>query len=415
MTLYYSLLKAFLDGSLYKKYKNVLDGEFIKENYPELFKLFQCLALLHSQQPDDQVFSLQDLEVSLETYYPNSDRASYTAIFRQLSETTSDPNTILVYLEQVKKRQLASDLAHISLAVAEGRKDWTAIKEVTDAAEKDITSLISVKPNIFVDDDLETLLQTHRHTKGLRWRLNSLNTSLGSLRKGDFGFLFARPESGKTTLLASEVSYMAEQATGPVIWFNNEEQGGKVVLRCYQASLGLLQPQLDIDPAGNKQKYWANTKRNIKVIHDADGGITKSFVEEVCKEHQPALIIFDQIDQIHGFTADRDDIELKQKYIWARELAKQFGPVIAVCQAGGSGDGKRWLTMNDVDNSKTGKQSAADWILGIGKDYDEGHEFVRYMYLSKNKLVGDDDTIPNRRHDRWEVKFRPDIARYEDF
>jgi replicative DNA helicase len=71
------------------------------------------------------------------------------------------------------------------------------------------------------------------------WRLKSLNTALGSLRMGDFGFVFARPETGKTTFLASEVTFMAEQTEGNILWFNNEEQGGKVKSRCYQATLGL--------------------------------------------------------------------------------------------------------------------------------------------------------------------------------
>jgi transketolase len=35
-------------------------------------------------------------------------------------------------------------------------------------------------------------------------------------------------------------------------------------------------------------------------------------------------------------------------YIWARELAKEFAPVIGVCQAGASGENKMWLDMNDV-------------------------------------------------------------------
>ena len=56
-------------------------------------------------------------------------------------------------------------------------------------------------------------------TPGLRWRLGSLNRMLGSLRKGDFGFIFARPETGKTTFLASEVTNFATQLEQPILWF----------------------------------------------------------------------------------------------------------------------------------------------------------------------------------------------------
>jgi len=71
--------------------------------------------------------------------------------------------------------------------------------------------------------------------------------------------------------------------------------------------------------------------------------------------------------------------------------------------------------MSDVNNSKTGKQGEADWILGIGKTLDDSQEFVRFLHLSKNKLGGDLDSDEEMRHGKWEVKIRPDIARYEDY
>jgi hypothetical protein len=122
----------------------------------------------------------------------------------------------------------------------------------------------------------------------------------------------------------------------------------------------------------------------------------------------------DQIDKIRGFEQDRNDLMLGSLYQWAREIAKQYAPVIAICQASGEGEGVRWLDMSHVANAKTSKQAEADWILGIGKSNDEGMEYIRYLNISKNKLVGDDDTLSDRRHGRMEVLIRPDIARYED-
>jgi hypothetical protein len=70
--------------------------------------------------------------------------------------------------------------------------------------------------------------------------------------------------------------------------------------------------------------------------------------------------------------------------------------------------------MSNVANAKTSKQAEADWILGIGKVNDPGYENVRYLHLSKNKLMGDEDSKPDQRHGRREVIIRPDIARYVD-
>lgn len=249
-------------------------------------------------------------------------------------------------------------------------------------------------------------------TQGLRWRLPCLNKSLGSLRKGDFGFIFARPETGKTTFLASEATHMLEQTNRPIIWFNNEEQGEKVMIRCIQASLGKSQAELFSDLPKHKADFYELTKRNLKIVDSAS--IHKSYVEKVCKAVEPALIIFDQIDKIKGFEEARTDLTLGAIYQWARELAKDFAPVIAVCQADGTGEGVKWLNMGHVANAKTAKQAEADWILGIGKSNQEGLEYVRHLNISKNKLVGDEDSIPELRHGKLDVIIKPEVARYED-
>jgi hypothetical protein len=125
-------------------------------------------------------------------------------------------------------------------------------------------------------------------------------------------------------------------------------------------------------------------------------------------------VIFDQIDKIKGFAADREDLRLGAIYVWARELAKMYCPVIGVCQADGQAENVKWLTMEHVSNAKTSKQAEADWILGIGKIHAEGADYSRYLNISKNKLLGDPDTVADFRHGRFETYIEPQIARYVD-
>jgi predicted acylesterase/phospholipase RssA len=160
----------------------------------------------------------------------------------------------------------------------------------------------------------------------------------------------------------------------------------------------------------NKEKYEKVTQNRIKILNLEDSGSTQR-IEYILNETKPALIIFDQIDKIRGFKADRYDLQLKSLYQWARELAKKYAPVIAVSQAGGTGEGKIWLTMDDVDSSKTAKQGEADWILGIGVEQNNTSN-QRFLNISKNKLLGDEDTLPDLRHGNQQVLIKPDIARY---
>lgn len=276
----------------------------------------------------------------------------------------------------------------------------------------------------FITDDLSELLNLTVKAPGLRWRLDCLNESLGSLRQGDFGFVFARPETGKTTFLCSEVSYMLDQTDKDILWFNNEEAGTKVKLRFYQAYFGLTLEQL----YGNVQHYSDLFRKQsggrFKLFDSAQ--INRATVEKLSQKYNPGLILFDQIDKLQGFQADREDLLLGRVYQWARELAKEYCPVLGATQADGSGEGVRWLTMANVANAKTSKQAEADFILGIGAIQDTGWEGIRFINISKNKLIGGEfnskPTVtasqggntpgPAKRHGKYEVGISPDTARY---
>jgi hypothetical protein len=205
---------------------------------------------------------------------------------------------------------------------------------------------------------------------------------------------------------------MVTQTDGEVLWFNNEEQGNKVAIRCYQAALGVPTDHLFSDRERRQRQYESVTGNRIKIL-DFEDSSSRSRIDAILKQSNPSLIIFDQIDKIKGFKGDRNDLELKQIYQWAREIAKTYAPVIAVSQASGEAEGKLWLTMDMVDGSKTAKQGEADWIMGIGKEQDNTSR-SRYFNICKNKLLGDTDTLPDLRHGSVQVLIKPEIARYEE-
>lgn len=336
----------------------------------------------------------------------------YSLLFKRIREADADPSLVEGYLGKLRESTLAHKVAGIALEVYEGRKPISELQDVLK--EIDAPNPLEEEQK-FVTSDLRELYDQHAAKPGLRWRLLSLNLSLGSLRKGDFGFLFARPETGKTTFLASEITHMATQLSGedgPILWFNNEEQGTKVMRRIYCAALGITERELFADIEGNRQKYKELVKDKILLIDEAS--ISKSFVEKIMEQYKPSLAIFDQGDKITGFDADREDLVHGKNYQWQRELAKTYCPIVGVCQADGTGEGVKWLTMKHVANAKTAKQAEADWILGIGRSNDEGMEYIRYLHASKNKLSGDLDSDPAMRHLRTEVIIKPDIARYMD-
>jgi hypothetical protein len=380
----------------------------------EIQPVYSVLDNFQRQNKDEVNLSVSDL-ANLLFSTSAKDKDYYLGVLDQLEKLEVSDATSHKLVQSILANKKLKEISLAAYDVTEGKLELDRMHELMKGFLEDQAAEEQGEEFEFITDDLEELVNGAIKQRGLRWRLSTLNQMLGSLRTGDFGFIFARPETGKTTFLASETTYMAEQlseSSGPIIWFNNEEQGSKVKLRCYQAALGLNMTQLMANLPENREAYLAKTKGK-HMIFDA-GMIHKNTVEKVCKQYKPSLIIFDQIDKIYGFSNDREDLRLGAMYNWARELAKEYCPVIAVCQADGTGEGQKWLTMANVANAKTSKQAEADWIVGIGKIHDPGYENVRYLHASKNKLIGDEDSLPDMRHGRKEVLINPAVARYED-
>lgn len=363
---------------------------------------------MHEQHDSD--LTLADLQLSFNVRYPDADKAIYGSLFKTLQDSPVTPDVGQGTINEIKARRRALKLSERAFRVAQGLdkqedlQSWYDTEYRRDDHQQDdvLSDAITL--------DLETLLNATYALPGLRWRLDCLNKSLGSLRQGDFGFIFARPETGKTTFLASEITNFMAQATAPVIWFNNEEDGKKVVLRIYQAYFGITAEQL----AASFKKYDTAFKDVFadKFYFFDQSPMDRRYCEKRIEKLQPSLVVYDQLTKVKGFKADRPDLVLGEIFQWAREGAKNSHAAIGVSQADGHAENVRYLTMEHVANAKTAMQAEADWILGIGKSHDM--EKARFLTISKNKLFGDKDSIPELKHGRFEVMLEPTIARYSD-
>lgn len=408
-----AVLKALLKKDAYDHYRGAIDNAHLKENLKEIHRVYQYLDQWWTKHPQGTELTLEELEVYFWHCNPHikaQDKTPYELIFAGTKAAKYSEEMVRELLTDMRNRADAAYLSKLSYAVAAGTEPQSALSDYiqklssqSDAPADDIR---------FVSDDLEELVNAAVHSGGLKWRLPSLNKRLGPLRRGNFGIVFARVETGKTTFLASEASYFALQSDRPVLWFNNEEVGENVKLRAYQAHFGVDLPTLLGGQHSYSNRFKEEIQERFRLVDEASIG--KSWAERVIRHVNPSIIIFDQLDKIRGFDADRPDLVLGKIYAWARELAKTYAPVIGVCQADGSAENVKYLTMTNMAESKTSKPAEADWILGIGKVSQEGYEYVRYLNLCKNKLVGSDETDPSLRHDKWEVLIEPSIARYRD-
>lgn len=161
--------------------------------------------------------SLGDLVAFFWATYPDADKTIYGSFFKTLQD---NPVSLDVAESVLRKIQARKEALKLSEAAFKASQDPTQLDELKTRWEafNALQADVPVTEDTFVSEDLLELLESTYAEPGVRWRLDCLNKSLGSLRPGDFGFIFARPETGKTTFLTSEATNFSVQASRPTLW-----------------------------------------------------------------------------------------------------------------------------------------------------------------------------------------------------
>jgi replicative DNA helicase len=308
--------------------------------------------------------------------------------------------------------------------------------ELANNVEKFEQQLNRKVKNPQVLDPIEDLLKAEEDDRGLHFRLPCLNRHLKPLRAGDFGLIAARPDKGKTTFCASELTFMAAQVdalypdeTRSILWFNNEGPGRNIVMRNFQAALNATTEDLvklsntPADPGF--EKYKTKVRQDYAAALGGRPGVLRVFdihdmwnheVEDIMKAHRPALVLFDMVDNIKfgGDTnnnGQRTDQLLEAMYQWVRMMGvKHDCAMLATSQLSADADGLSYPTLPMLKDSKTGKQGAADIIITIGALNDPVLENSRYIGTTKNKRV----RTGKRGSPQQEVFFDSQRGRYKE-
>ena len=385
-----------LDGmdKYYKTFPTVSDFNW------DSFSAF-LIADQSKRLTDDAIVKLRMTLTKAKTFVPHH-------AHEEVIKTLIELDYLALIMEECEKvKEGSSDLEHVHILAT------NALKDVERYIEKD---------ELFVSADLSAIAD-RISSSGYEWRLDVLNRSLGPLRTGNFIIVAARVEVGKTTFLASEVSYLAQQLPKdrPVVWVNNEEESSVVFFRIVQATLGQESKVIIADSKAAMDKYttlMGGNKDKIRVTKDMNN---IRDLETLFREVNPGLIVFDQLDKVDGFKADdREDIRLGKIYKWARELARSYGPVIAASQLSATAVDMKdppFIGLDALRGSKTDKPGEADVVITLGK-YKEPktpeEEIIRTLNVPKNKLPGGGTKqMESERHGQYLVTIDPIRARFE--
>ena len=376
--------------------------------------ILDCFSKYFSKFPDDAKVESGKFMTMFRLLYPKlTDEAlrNYSKMIKS-AEKDLDKQTEAGLIATLTEVRMANELLTALDTFNEGELE--NLHQAVETISMEYALDAGLKTTDFIRDSIGDLIQQEIDDSGLSWRLSCLNQSMKGLRPGDFGIVAGRPDRGKTTFVASEVTHMAAQLpkTRPVVWLNNEGLGNKIVFRLYQAALGITVAEMtrmhelgELEEAYNK---YMGDKWKVRVF-DVHGADTYK-VERIIEKHTPGLVVYDMIDNIRGFgDSARQDLQLERMYQWGRELCVKYDCIgMATSQISAEGEGMQFPGMSMLKDSKTGKQGACDYQIMIGSTNDPTGNDIRYVSVPKNKL----HRQGGPRDPRCAVSYKPEIARY---
>ena len=398
--------------------KLLLNYEFFKENecrllrtmFPEgLNKLYETIVESHKKYKTD----LSEEEVFI-LYKENNPTI-----------TTANKTNIEFLINEIKevafpKKEIVSDILLGMYRKEMGRQIGTAALELIDG---DVTQIPELKQLIAklenntplqtevveVTADIEELIELVKHTTKYSFNLVGLQAIVGGIGPGIFTIIGARPEVGKSAMWISLVAAPGGflQQGAKVAAFVNEEPAVRTKIRLVSALTGKTFTEIQATVEDTK-KQCELLRTNLK-IYDAVT-LTIPQIEGYVEETQPDIVIIDQLDKveitgIYNSTHER----LREIYIRTRELGKRFNVApIAISQLSAEAEGKLNVSLDQFENSRTGKAAEGDLILAIGKrpSTADGDETIRQINVLKNKVTG--------IHSHPVVRLRSEISRYEN-
>lgn len=403
-----AFIKLLLNNTYYNKIKSKLkDGMFEGEEA----LIWNCIKLSHEEfkrdLKTDELYELIKVQNPVLTSAVKNNVASIIDDIKNAEDIGEDVGSKVI--SHLWRKDTGLYIANYGLEISEGKR----------ADLLDLQSHIKLVGDDFlpndaapmVPTDVDAVLEALQNRDQWKFNIPSLYKKLPGMSGGDFLYILARPESGKTafiTMIVAGPGGFAEQGAKTHVIFN-EEPAIRTMIRAISANTGMTKEEIEADKL--KAKMLFDTVRGNIVFRD-DVTMTLGKLDVYCRRHKPDVLIIDQLDRVSASGNFESSHErLGEIYSKAREIAKVHDCLlIGVSQASAEAQGKSKVHYSHSEGSKTAKAAAADVVLGIGMTDEEGmngqENTIRSLYLSKNKING--------YHGLINVRIVPKLSRYTD-
>jgi hypothetical protein len=372
----------------------------VLEAIDELYQLF----------PEKNSFTPAELKVYIKKKNPSRDITHTAAIIDSAMAQTIGPEITKNLIEAVVERHMAAKLMSICAPIVSNQTSGGLIE--TDDVMQEYRDLVAAmdRPDQLQDCDLtfEEAMTFRATDSGIKWPLKILNDRIGGVAPS-LGVVIARPDTGKTSFILNCLAYFAAQfrkTPYQLLYCGNEE--GIIGLK---ARTGVSLLGVDTEWAEQNAKAFGEqvTAKGGDCIRFHGGVKNVRDVDTLVKRYKPVVTVLDQIGK---FKVPGNKLEgpagLAVIYQYFREKAQEYNTMfMGVAQADLNGSNKQWLTMDNINASKTDVPGELDWGIGIGCVDEPGMETVRFINVFKNKLK-------YGRKGRSQVSFKAEKCRYSD-
>ena len=277
-----------------------------------------------------------------------------------LSGFHADPAAIKGVVRNLTEMRLAGTAGRLITDFNNGAEVDLAY-ELSRLSQDTVRSIGQSAPSEWIQDDIMDILKEEASDVGLKLPTKALQTTVKGLLGGSNVFVAARPDQGKTTFMAQTLAGFAQQMEQyfdpdrPILWFNNEGKGRRIIPRIYQAALGVTVEELGrMGEKKLRQQYTKAVGRadriRIKDIH----GATIPQLEQVIEAMRPCVVVFDMIANVRlpGGSGNRaEEIELKAQAVRDMAVIHDFVALNTI-QISAEGDNMLYPPYSALKDSK---------------------------------------------------------------
>ena len=396
------------DPELYGRIQGSISSKLFNEDFAEIYEAIADARTKHT----DKALSENDVRAVWLKNNPVATRSEREFIGDIIGSVFRaekvDADIADEYVRELWRRHIGHKISNIGIEISQGEEGaMTRLNNLMEKTKEGLT------PNDFGETttkDLEELLKASSDDSRWKFNIETLSRHVYGIGPGEFGIVFATPETGKSAFVVSTCCGPAgfcEQGA-KVLYLANEEKSDRTMLRAHMAWAGMTREEIAQDPRRAKDRFLAIADRlEMKDIQDWD----MDRISAYCEYMKPDVLIIDQADKVHisgNFGASHE--RLRELYRSLRELAKRHElALVVVSQASAEAKGRTRLSPFEMEGSKIGKAAETDLIIGIGKheagDVDDSEpDHSRYLTVSKNKLSGWHGTII--------CQIQPEVSRY---